>query len=127
MGEHEAEIVRPLSRNVVVQEKLVVQTLRKKWLRYKDAEIVYSLEHKKILEMADECGAIYRREGTVLINRDIFDEYLERFHQPAGILDDYDWMNYKLQAAFSVLTENGKQLLNVELDYAGFTKSFLNV
>jgi len=29
VGEHEAEIVRPLSRNVVVQEKLVVQTLRK--------------------------------------------------------------------------------------------------
>ena len=54
VGEHEAEIVRPLSRKVVVQEKLVVQTLRKKWLRYKDAEIVYSLEHKKILEMADQ-------------------------------------------------------------------------
>ena len=50
-----------------------------------EAEIVYSLEHKKILEMADECGAIYRREGTVLINRDIFDEYLEKFHQPAGM------------------------------------------
>ena len=43
------------------------------------------------------------------------------------ILDDYDWMNYKLQASFPVLTENGKQLLNVELVYAGFTKSFLNV
>ena len=85
VGEHEAEIVRPLSRKVVVQEKLVVQTLRKKWLRYKDAEIVYSLEHKKILEMADQCGAIYRRDGIVLINRDIFDEYLERFHQPTGM------------------------------------------
>ena len=59
--------------------------LRKKWLRYKDAEIVYSLEHKKILEMADQCGAIYRRDGIVLINRDIFDEYLERFHQPTGM------------------------------------------
>ncbi|WP_242841008.1 DUF6462 family protein [Butyrivibrio sp. AE3004] len=51
-----------------------MRTLRKKWLRYRDAEIVYSLEHKKILEMADQAGAIYRREGTVLINRDIFDE-----------------------------------------------------
>ena len=82
---YEAERVKPLDRKVVVQEKLVVQTLRKKWLRYKDAEIVYSLEHKKILEMADECGAISRREGTVLINRDIFVEYLEKFHQPAGM------------------------------------------
>ena len=28
-------------------------------------------------------GAIYRIDGTVLINRDIFDDYLERFHEPA--------------------------------------------
>lgn len=31
--------------------------------------------------MADEAGAICRIDGTVLINRDIFDEYLEQFHQ----------------------------------------------
>ena len=31
--------------------------------------------------MADEAGAIYRIDGIVLINRDIFDEYLEQFHQ----------------------------------------------
>lgn len=34
-----------------------------------------------IREMADEAGAICRIDGTVLINRDIFDEYLEQFHQ----------------------------------------------
>ena len=85
VGEHEAERVKPLDKKVIVQEKLVVQTLRKKWLTYRDAEIVYSLQHKKILEMADQCGAIYRKDGTVLINRDIFDEYLEKFHQPAGM------------------------------------------
>lgn len=33
------------------------------------------------LGMADEAGAICRIDGTVLINRDIFDEYLEQFHQ----------------------------------------------
>ena len=31
--------------------------------------------------MADEAGAICRIDGTVLIYRDIFDEYLEQFHQ----------------------------------------------
>ena len=30
-----------------------------------------------------QAGAIYRIDGTVLINRDIFDAYLERFHEPA--------------------------------------------
>lgn len=55
--------------------------LRRQFLRYKEAEIVYSLTHRKLLEMADEAGAIYRIDGYVLINRDIFDEYLEQFHQ----------------------------------------------
>lgn len=80
-----AEDERDTETRTVIQEKLVVRTLNKKFLRYRDAELVYSLEHKKLLEMADQCGAIYRRDGIVLINRDIFDEYLERFHQPAGL------------------------------------------
>lgn len=53
--------------------------------KYKDAEIIYSLQHKKILELASAAGAIYRMDGTVLINRDIFEEYLERFHEPSTL------------------------------------------
>ena len=59
--------------------------LRRHYLRYKDAEIVYSIQHKKLLEMASKAGAIYRIDGTVLINRDIFDEYLEQFHEPSTL------------------------------------------
>lgn len=55
--------------------------LRKKFLRYQQAEIVYSLSHKKLMELANAAGAIYRIDGIVLINREIFDEYLERFHE----------------------------------------------
>ena len=55
--------------------------LRRKYLRYKDAEIVYSITHKKLLELAGKAGAIYRIDGYVLINRDIFDEYLEQFRE----------------------------------------------
>ena len=50
--------------------------LRRKFLRYQQAEIVYSLSHKKLMELA-----IYRMDGIVLINREIFDEYLEQFHE----------------------------------------------
>lgn len=60
-----------------------MRKLRRQFLRYQQAEIVYSLSHKKLLEMASEAGAIYRFDSTVLINRDIFDAYLERFHEPA--------------------------------------------
>ena len=63
--------------------------LRRQYLKYKDAEIVYSLTHRKLLEMADEAGAIYKIDGTVLINRDIFDEYLEQFHQKACTYSAY--------------------------------------
>lgn len=59
--------------------------LRRQFLRYKDAEIVYSIQHKKLLELASKAGAIYRMDGTVLINRDIFNEYLEQFHEPSSL------------------------------------------
>jgi len=58
-----------------------LKKLRRQFLRYQQAEIVYSLSHKKLLELASEAGAIYRFDSTVLINRDIFDAYLERFHE----------------------------------------------
>ena len=56
-----------------------LRKLRRQYLRYQQAEIIYSISHKKLLELASDVGAIYRIDGTVLINRDIFDAYLERF------------------------------------------------
>lgn len=50
--------------------------LRKQFLKYQEAEIVYSMSHRKIMQLAQEAGAIYRMDSTVLINRDIFDAYL---------------------------------------------------
>ena len=64
-----------------VSEQL--RKLRRQYLRYQQAEIIYSISHKKLFELASDAGAIYRIDGTVLINRDIFDDYLERFHEPA--------------------------------------------
>lgn len=60
-----------------------LRKLRRQYLRYQQAELVYSLSHKKLLELASDAGAIYRFDSTVLINRNIFDAYLERFHEPA--------------------------------------------
>ena len=48
--------------------------LRRKFLRYQQAEIVYSLSHKKLMELANAAGAIYRMDGIVLINREIFEK-----------------------------------------------------
>jgi len=40
-----------------------------------------------LFELASDAGAIYRFDGTVLTNKEIFDEYLERFHEP--VTKDY--------------------------------------
>ena len=82
----EEEIVT-MNRMEDVRDK--ARILRRQYLKYKDAEVVYSLTHRKLLEMADEAGAIYRIDGTILINRDIFDEYLEQFHQKAYTYSAY--------------------------------------
>ena len=56
-----------------------VKKLRKKFLRYQEAEVVYSISHRELIELAVRAGALYRMEGTVLINRNIFDAYLENY------------------------------------------------
>ena len=52
-----------------------LRKLRREYVRYQQAELIYSLSHKKLLELASDAGAIYRFDSTVLINRDIFDAY----------------------------------------------------
>ena len=68
---------KPITSMKEVPEQL--RKLRRQYLRYQQAEIIYSISHKKLFELASDAGAIYRIDGTVLINRDIFDAYLERF------------------------------------------------
>lgn len=75
------ESYKPIASMKEVPEQL--RKLRRQYLRYQQAEIIYSISHKKLFELASDAGAIYRIDGTVLINRDIFDAYLERFHEPA--------------------------------------------
>lgn len=41
-----------------------VKKLRKKFLRYQEAEVVYSISHRKLIELADRAGALYRMEGN---------------------------------------------------------------
>lgn len=80
--EHESAYYDIIRRSEVKEEN---RKLRRLFLRYKEAEIVYSIQHKKLLELAGKAGAIYRIDGTVLINRDIFEEYLEQFHEKSTL------------------------------------------
>lgn len=61
--------------------KAASNRLKKQFLTWRECEIVYSLQHRKLLKLADEAGAIYRFDGVVLINREIFEAYLKQFRQ----------------------------------------------
>ena len=74
------EEYQDLERKQEVRTK--ARMFRRKLIRYKEAEYIYSIQHKKLLELADKAGALYRIDGYVLINIEIFEAYLERFHQP---------------------------------------------
>lgn len=75
------EQYKPIKSMKEVSDQL--RKLRREYIRYQQAELIYSLSHKKLLELASDAGAIFRIDSTVLINREIFDAYLERFHEPA--------------------------------------------
>lgn len=83
MADRREKLYSNLQKRNEVREN--VKKLRRQFLRYKDAEIVYGIAHKKLLELASKAGAIYRMDSTVLINREIFDEFLEQFHEPSTL------------------------------------------
>ena len=75
------EQYKPIKSMKEVPDQL--RKLRREYIRYQQAELIYSPSHKKLLELASDAGAIFRIDSTALINREIFDAYLERFHEPA--------------------------------------------
>ena len=54
------ESYKPMKSMKEVPDHL--KKLRRQYLRYQQAELVYSLSHKKLLELASEAGAIYRMD-----------------------------------------------------------------
>ncbi|SDB64525.1 DUF6462 family protein [Butyrivibrio sp. INlla16] len=82
MKKNEEEITDEMREEIRSQ----MRRTRRKYLRYKDAEIVYSIQHKKLLELAGKAGAIIRFDGYVLIDRDRFDAYLDQFREPSTLI-----------------------------------------
>lgn len=54
---------------------------RKRFVRYKEGAEIYSMCQSKFEKMAKEARATYKLDKLVLVNCDIFEEYLETFHQ----------------------------------------------
>lgn len=61
--------------------------VQKKYVRIGEGSITYSIGHHRFIEMARAAGAVYKINegtgGTVLINLELFDEYMEQFREEA--------------------------------------------
>lgn len=59
--------------------------VQKKFVRVIEGTITYSIGRHRFIEMARAAGAVYKINdgtgGTVLINLEIFDEYMEQFRE----------------------------------------------
>ncbi len=53
--------------------------IKKKFIRYKEGADLYSMSQSKFEQMAKDAGAIYKLNKLVLVNREVFDDYLEPF------------------------------------------------
>ena len=61
--------------------------VQKKYVRINEGAMIYSIGQHRFIEMARAAGAVYKigeAQGcTVLINLELFDLYMERFHEKA--------------------------------------------
>ena len=71
-----------IERRTAIKED--ARMFRRKFLTYEQAEVIYSISHRKLRDLAVAAGAVYRfNDVNVLINREILDEFLEQFRMPA--------------------------------------------
>lgn len=68
-------------RNKTSPEELLklVESGQKKFLRYDEAQIIYSMGESSIRKYAYRAGAVYKLGSAVLINKEKLDEYLELY------------------------------------------------
>ncbi len=65
----------------------------KKYVNATEGAIIYSLGKTRFMALAKEAGAVYKVGNSALVNTEIFEEYLEQFHEPAQMLPKHNWRN----------------------------------
>ncbi len=61
------------------QDRILKHIDRKRFVRYKEGAEIYSMCQSKFEQMAKDAKAIYKVDKLVLVNCDIFEDYLETF------------------------------------------------
>lgn len=68
----------PEKQNQVDEVKqFLANGMRKKWVRYSEGAIMYSMGIHSFMDLAKAAKATYRVKGIVLVNTERVDEYIE--------------------------------------------------
>lgn len=77
----------------------------KKYVNATEGAIIYSLGKTRFMTLAKEAGAIYKVGASALVNTEIFEQYLEKFHEMPKPLPKHIWNKGKLNTE-KMKTEN---------------------
>ena len=72
------------TRNEIKELEPMVKSGKKRFVRYQESEELYSVGCIHLSRLQKEAGAIYKIRRLVLVNLDIFDEYLDTFRCDFG-------------------------------------------
>lgn len=67
------------TRNEIKELEPMVKSGEKRFFHYQEGAELYSMGLHTFEQIAKEAGAIYKIRRLVLVNLDIFDEYLDTF------------------------------------------------
>lgn len=81
----------------------------KKYVNATEGAIIYSLGKTRFMTLAKEAGAVYKVGKSALVNTEIFEDYLEQFHEPAQMLPKHNWGN---KTEINI----GEQMMEAEVD-----------
>ncbi len=63
----------------------------KKYVNATEGALIYSLGKTRFMALAKEAGAIYKVGASALVNTEIFEDYLEQFHENPVPLPKHVW------------------------------------
>ena len=68
-----------------------MKDVMKKYVNATEGSIIYSLGKTTFMTMAKDAGAIYTVGASALVNTEIFEEYLEKYHENPIPLPKHVW------------------------------------
>lgn len=63
----------------------------KKYVNAAEGSIIYSISKTHLMVLVNEAGALYKVGNSALINTEIFEEFLEKYREPARLLPKHIW------------------------------------